>query len=296
MAALPLTPWTSHAGEYFPRFYIFSKHLQFLNYQDMADAAAECGFDGIDLTVRPKGHVLPERAHEDLPRAVEAIKKAGLRPDLMASGINNAEDEVNRKVLEVASAQGIKLYRLSYLKFSKERSIPDEIHAFNSQLKRLAAFNRDLGIIGAYQNHSGTGMGAAIWDIYLSLADIEPEQIGCQYDIRHAVVEGGMSWTNGLKLIRPKINSLVLKDFIWKKVDGKWKLTNVPLGMGMVDFPRYFKMVKAMNIDVPITVHYEYDLEGVEHGATSLDSSKYKLVFDAFKRDLKKAREMWEMA
>jgi L-ribulose-5-phosphate 3-epimerase len=32
---------------------IFSKHLQFLNYYDLAEAAAEMGFDGIDLTVRP---------------------------------------------------------------------------------------------------------------------------------------------------------------------------------------------------------------------------------------------------
>ena len=57
------------------KIYIFSKHLQFLNYQDMAEAAAEMGFDGIDLTVRPKGHVLPERVETDLPKAVEAMKK-----------------------------------------------------------------------------------------------------------------------------------------------------------------------------------------------------------------------------
>ena len=43
------------------KIHIFSKHLQFLIYKDMAEAAAEMGFDGIDLTVRPNGHVLPER-------------------------------------------------------------------------------------------------------------------------------------------------------------------------------------------------------------------------------------------
>ena len=43
------------------KIHIFSKHLQFLNYEDMANAAAEMGFDGIDLTVRPNGHVLPEQ-------------------------------------------------------------------------------------------------------------------------------------------------------------------------------------------------------------------------------------------
>ena len=47
---------------------IFSKHLQFLGYTDMAEAAAEMGFDGVDVSVRPNGHVLPEKVETDLPR------------------------------------------------------------------------------------------------------------------------------------------------------------------------------------------------------------------------------------
>ncbi len=117
------------------KYYLFSKHLQFLNYKDMAEAAAEIGFDGMDLTVRPKGHVLPERVADDLPLAVEAIRGAGLRPDLMASGINNAENDVNRQVLETASQQGVKLYRLSYLNFSEDESIPTTIANHNVSLK-----------------------------------------------------------------------------------------------------------------------------------------------------------------
>jgi hypothetical protein len=33
----------------------------------MAKAATEIGFDGVDLTVRPKGHVLPDNVEKDLP-------------------------------------------------------------------------------------------------------------------------------------------------------------------------------------------------------------------------------------
>ena len=57
---------------------IFSKHLQWLDYGDAAKAAAAAGFDALDIPVRPKGHVLPERVKEDLPRAVEAAREAGL--------------------------------------------------------------------------------------------------------------------------------------------------------------------------------------------------------------------------
>src|SRR3954466_14686708 len=69
---------------------IFSKHLQFLDYTDMAEVAAQIGFDGIDLTVRPEGHVLPERVETDLPKAIEAMLKVGLTPLLMTTAIEDA--------------------------------------------------------------------------------------------------------------------------------------------------------------------------------------------------------------
>ena len=39
--------------------HVFSKHLQSFNYNEMSSFASEVGFDGIDLTVRPGGHVSP---------------------------------------------------------------------------------------------------------------------------------------------------------------------------------------------------------------------------------------------
>ncbi len=44
---------------------IFSKHLQFLNYKELGEQTALMGFDGVDLTVRPKGHILPESVSVD---------------------------------------------------------------------------------------------------------------------------------------------------------------------------------------------------------------------------------------
>ncbi|NND31834.1 MAG: sugar phosphate isomerase/epimerase [Saprospiraceae bacterium] len=278
-------------------FSIFSKHLQFLDYADMADAAAELGFDGIDLTVRRKGHVEPERVEDELPPAIEAIKKVGLRHDLMASDVNNAEDPTNRKVLETAAKLGVKYYRLGYLRFLDDMTIPDRLEELNGEMKKLAAYNNDLGIAGTYQNHSGIRVGAQIWDLWHLLKGIDRSQLGCQYDIRHAVVEGGQSWENGLKLIRPHINSIVLKDFVWgKPKNGRWGVKNVPLGQGMVDFVSYFKLLKMYRIDVPVSIHYEYDLGGVEHGDRQLKGMKAPEIFKMMKKDLQFAKQMWQQA
>ena len=51
MLNLPIACKTKSTQDTSLDIHIFSKHLQFLNYRDMADAARTLGFDGIDLTV-----------------------------------------------------------------------------------------------------------------------------------------------------------------------------------------------------------------------------------------------------
>lgn len=274
--------------------HVFSKHLQFLNYKDAAECAAEIGFDGIELAVRPKGHVLPENVIEDLPLAIRAIKNNGLKADTIVTNVDNAESNIHQKVLKVAAELGVKKYRLGYLKWKEDLSIAESIKALNLEMVNLAKLNRSLGIQGNYQNHSGRGVGAAIWDIWHLLEGTINRDLGCQYDIRHATAEGGGSWATGLDLIHSRINSIVLKDFIWGKVQGKWKIVNVPIGEGMVDFDAYFKMLKAYKINVPVSVHFEYPLGGAEHGDRNLDASVKTMVIKAMKTDVLKIRELWK--
>ncbi len=273
--------------------HIFSKHLQFLNYTDMANAAAEMGFNGVDLSVRPKGHVLPERVKDDLPKAIEAIKKVGFLPKMMTSAILSTAEEFTKDVLETAASLGIKYYRLGYYRYSKDTSIPESILTIANEVKALSVLNKSLGIKGAYQNHAGPHVGAAIWEIYEMLKGVENEYMGCQYDIRHATVEGGQSWQTGLRLIKPKINTIVLKDFLWVQKNGKWALQNVPIGEGMVDFKAYFKLLKAYNINMPVSLHCEYDLGGAEHGGKNISIPKEQ-VFKTMKKDLDALRVLWK--
>ena len=278
-----------------PTINIFSKHLQFLNYNDMADAAADMGFDGLDLTVRPKGHVLPERVSDDLPKAVEAMKKYGLNTDMMTTNVLDAENKEHRSVLESASKSGFTHYRTGWLTYPENNTISESQAIYGQQFKNLEVLNKKLGLIGCYQNHAGKHVGAPIWDLPPILEATNNEHMGCQYDIRHAVVEGGSSWELGLKLIRPFIKTIVIKDFKWGLVDGKWKPVNTPLGEGMVDFDLYFSLLKKYKINVPISLHLEYDLGGAEHGKSILTIDK-KEVFKHMKKDLSFLREAWERA
>ncbi|HQS52961.1 MAG TPA: sugar phosphate isomerase/epimerase family protein, partial [Daejeonella sp.] len=274
---------------------VFSKHLQFLNYKDMADAAAEIGFNGVDLTVRPKGHVLPERVEMDLPKAMEAIQKVGLATTMITTAVQDASDPTDKKLLETASGLGVKYYRMNWLKYPEGKSIPEAMMQFKKTLTEISHLNRKLNISGCYQNHSGYLAGASIWELWEILKNADHKNMGVQYDIRHAVVEGGMSWKNGLNLIHPHIKILAIKDCVWTKKNGSWIVENVPLGEGMVDFKSYFKMLKEFNIQVPISLHYEYPIGGAEHGASSISTDK-QIIFAHMKRDLNKLQQLWQEA
>jgi sugar phosphate isomerase/epimerase len=278
-----------------PEVHLFSKHLQFLNYDDMAEATADMGFDGVDLTVRPKGHVLPERVSDDLPKAVEAMKKHGLNPAMMTTNVLDVKNKEHKSVLESASKLGFTHYRTGWLTYPEDRTIPESQVIFGQQFKSLEVLNKNLGLIGCYQNHAGNHVGAPIWDLPPILAANNNEYMGCQYDIRHAVVEGGNSWELGLRLIKPYIKSIVIKDFKWGIVAGKWKPVNTPLGEGMVDFKRYFSLLKKYEINVPVSLHLEYDLGGAEHGASKITIDKH-LVFKQMKRDLTYLKDTWKGA
>lgn len=242
------------------RVYFFSKHLQFLDYRGAAEACAEAGMSGADLTVRPGGHVLPENVERDLPLAVKAFQDAGLSIEMMASGITDPEDPLTEKVLGTASELGIKFYRLGYYKYDPAISVLNNLEKIRVQMTGLARLNEKYKIHGAYQNHAGSNFGAPVWDLWTVLKDLDPRWSGCQYDVRHATVEGNRSWPLGMKLLKDHIRCMVIKDFKWGERDGKAIELNVPVGEGIVDFEAYFKLVKELGIQGPITMHLEYEM------------------------------------
>lgn len=297
LGALPLLPTTrldlANATDVpFPDVHIFSKHLQFLNYADMADVAVSMGFNGVDLTVRPDGHVLPDRVDDDLPKAVDALKKVGFSPNLMTTAVGDATNATDSRVLKTASRLGFQRYRMNWYRYDPKQPMPDSIQRFQGQLRALGELNKTLNLTGCYQNHAGLLVGASVWELHELLKTTDPAHMGVQYDIRHATVEGGLSWPNGLRLLQPRIKSIALKDFHWSKKDGVWTVQNVPIGEGMVDFNAYFRLLKQADVRVPVSLHVEYPMGGAEHGATQL-SIPQKELFAAMKRDLARLKALW---
>lgn len=274
---------------------IFSKHLQFLNYYKAGEIAAELGFAGLDLTVRPKGHVEPESIATDLPKAIRDIKKAGSNCSMITTSIESVNNPLDVAIITAAAKEKIQYYRTNWFKYTENGNMKEDLLHYQEEIKKLSEQNQKHNITGCYQNHAGRTVGASFWEIDAILKTANSDFFGTQYDIRHATVEGGYSWQNGLELLHSKIKTIVLKDTKWVNTNGVWDVKNTPIGEGMVDFKTYFKTLKKLQLKPTVSLHLEYDLGGAEKGNKKITVDQ-KVVFDAMKKDLKAVQKLWREA
>lgn len=233
---------------------VFTKPLQSLSFDALAERIAELGFDGVEAPVRTGGHIEPEAVPDQLPVLVEALRKRGLKITVMTSSINDPDPVLTEVILRTAAKLGIRRYRLAYLRYDQIQSVQKQIQEWQPRFRDLAAMNGEIGITGVYQNHAGNGyLGSALWDLEQVLDGIPPAQIGVAYDIRHATVEGGQSWPTTFRMIRPHLDTVYVKDFVW---DGQ-KPKNVPLGQGRIS-RSFFRMLADTSFSGPISLHEEY--------------------------------------
>ncbi|WP_428304799.1 sugar phosphate isomerase/epimerase family protein [Lacipirellula sp.] len=263
------------------QFCAFEKFLQDLSHDELADGLAELGFNGVEVTARQGGRITPERAQEQLPALVDALAKRNLEVTILTTEVNRADDPTNEKLLAAAAKLGIKRYRLGWFKYADDRPIPAQLAGYRSQLLDLAALNRELGITGLWQNHSGEQyVGATIWDLHQLLQDVPKEEVAAAFDIRHATVEAGRSWPRLYQLIKPHIGALYMKDFAWSGNRDK----HITFGKGRVE-PRYFEMLKHDRLEAPVSIHVEYLPRG---------SAQENL--QAIGRDFNRVRELLQTA
>jgi len=264
----------------------FTKHLQWLDFDELGMALNEAGFEGADLTVRKGGHVEPDQAANELPKAVAALQKHGISMPMVVTSISSSVDKGIDSLLAALSGNGVKYYRMGYLNYDYSISIEKNIDKFHGILEALAEKNAKHQICGVYQNHAGNRLGASIWDLLWAIKGIDPDHLGCQFDVRHATFEGGRSWENDFRAIKDHIRTTVVKDFYWiQNEKGEWTNNNTLMGEGMVNFNTYFNLYHELNITGPISNHSEYPLITKEEESLS-KSDKMKIAIGRLKQDV----------
>ena len=242
-------------------FCFFSKHLPDLAWADLATATVDMGFDGIDLTVRPKGHVLPERVTDDLPRAADAIRAKGTTIAMISTEVTSASQPTAAAIFAAAAKAGIGLIKVGYWKYALV-DVRAEVAAMGRDLAGLAALARAHGVAIGVHNHQGN-LGASLWDIAPYIDPLDPQAIGYYFDPRHAIVEGGgVGWKAATQLVAPRLKMIAVKDVFWAKGPKGWATDNCPMGEGMVDWAWFAAAITRSPFAGPISVHLEYKIPG----------------------------------
>ncbi|MBI5094417.1 MAG: sugar phosphate isomerase/epimerase [Candidatus Hydrogenedentes bacterium] len=239
-----------------PQICVFSKHLQFLGYNELAKVCKEIKVDGVDLTVRKGGHVTPDKLDTDLPRAVEAIRGEELDVPMISSALFSGNDPDARPIISAAAKLGIRYVRVGGQKYSETGNPADELPKFTAELKSLAALAKEMKVELVYHNHSGMNtVSAPIWDLYSMYREIGLDSLGSSFDVSHATIEGGLGgWNLSARLMAAHTKVMAVKDFIWKDKELHW----CPLGEGQVKTVAMLKILKDAGFAGPISMHFEY--------------------------------------
>ncbi len=251
-----------------PTLCLFSKHLPWMGYAEMAKFLKGMGFGGVDLTVRPKGHVLPQNVARDLPKAHEALMAEGVALPMITTGLLSSSDPAARPTLYTAASLGVPFFKLGYYRYGDVSELEAKLAEVKPQVDSLAAVAAHAGITGGFHNHSGAYVGSAVWDSHSLLADVDPSAIGFYFDPCHATIEGGKAgWEISFHRAAPRLEMVACKDFSWEKRKGKWEAVMCPLGQGMVDYPKFFAKLAQVGYTGPVSLHVEYEIEAPNEAA-----------------------------
>lgn len=244
---------------------MFSKMLQPCESLDkVAEIMAEIGFDGVDLTVRDKGHVLPEEVKTKLSEAVKIFKKHGLAVPMITSDISDISRPHAEDVIATAADCGVSCMKLGYWPYKGFGTLRTAILDAKKSLAGIEPVVRKHGIVAGVHIHSGNNLSADGAIVYEIIRDADARCIGAYVDAGHMAIEGGKSgWKMCLDMLGHRIVMVALKDLaIWKE-GGTWKSGVVPMGEGFVKWDDFLACLKQTPFDGVVTFHSEYHFPDV---------------------------------
>ena len=271
---------------------LVSRHVQWTSLDAAIDLAAEAGFDAIEWNVRSGGHILPERVAEDLPRAVERTRKAGLAVTMITTSIQDSQSPHAESILRTMQALGIRYYRGGeYFRYDYAVPQATQLEALRARIASLLTLNERYGTTWAYHTHSAPGMiGGNVWDIVSVLRGFDPARMALNYDTGHTTVRGGTGWIDDARLAEPYMACLAVKDVRWQQGPRGWRAEFVPIGEGQVDFAAIARFLKTSRFNGPVNIHYEHNgLLGSDVGKWTLDMPRDRFLA-IVRQDLSRVR------
>lgn len=246
-------------------YVLFTDNLADLSVSEACAAAKAAGFDGLDLTLRPGGHVLPANAEMGLADAKRVADAAGVVIPMVSTAITDIESPHAEAIFAAAAHYGARRLKLGYWPYEPFGTLAVQIDQARARLERLIALGKTYRVLPCVHCHSGRYVAAGGPQLYLVLKGFQPDEVGAYVDPMHMTIEGGASgWEMGLDLVAPWLALVGIKSFRWlpghrdERGQMRFRWEYCPIADGQAPLPEFVGYLKRLNYDGVVSFHSEY--------------------------------------
>jgi sugar phosphate isomerase/epimerase len=249
------------------QFVLFTDNLSALGVAEVCAEAKKAGFDGLDLTLRPGGHVRPEEAEAGLAEARRAADAAGVSIPMVTTAITDVDSPFAEQIFASAAHYGARRLKLGYWPYEPFGTLQKQLDVARGRLERVIRLGEKYHVLPCVHCHSGRILANGGAMLYLILKDFGPGKVGAYVDPMHMTAEGGLAgWEMGLDLLTPWVALVGIKNFRWepagrdeKTGQARFKPTYVPLQDGQAPLPEFMSYLTGpLRYDGVVSLHSEY--------------------------------------
>jgi len=247
------------------QYVLFTDNLADLSLRDACVAAKRAGFDGIDLTLRPGGHVKPEEAEMGLAEARKIAEDTGVAIPMASTAVTSAASPHAESIFAAAAHYGVRRLKLGYWPYEPFGTLARQLRQARADLESVVRLGEKYRVLPCIHCHSGRMLAAGGPLLYLILKDFSPSEAGAYVDPMHMTIEGGVSvWEMGLDLLAPWIALAGIKNFRWlpgerdTKGQMRFRSEYTPLADGQAPLPEFMAYLRQLGYDGTVSLHSEY--------------------------------------
>ena len=247
------------------QFVLFTDNLADLTIREACLGAKRAGFDGVDLTLRPGGHVKPANAETGLAEARRIADELDVAIPMVSTAVTSPESPYAEAIFAAAAHYGARHVKLGYWEYQPFGTLVRQVDAAKRKLAGLIELGKKYHVLPCVHCHSGRFVASGGPLLYLVLEDFKPGEVGAYVDPMHMTIEGGRAgWELGLDLLAPWIALVGIKNFRWLPTERddhgqqryRWEYT--PLADGQAPLPEFMAYLGQLKYDGIVSLHSEY--------------------------------------
>ncbi len=220
----------------------------------LGEILASLGVDGLELPVRPGFPVSPDNMQEELPKAVTALQRFGLKIYSIAGSVDEA-------TVAACGAAGVPIIR-TMMRVDVKKGYRRSVDEQREQYERLIPALDKHGVTIGVQNHCDNFVTSAIGLVH-AIGDFAPKHVGAVLDVAHCGLSGEPE-AIAIDIAWPHLIMVNLKNGFRMRLNGpeaaqaRWRTWWTTGRHGFASWPKTAAALQERGYTGPLCLSAEY--------------------------------------